>query len=119
MAVERARLKARGPLHGLQRIEAVHARAAHGPRRHVNALRHGQPAGPLRTHEPLVASKAHNIEPHGIHVNLRRTSRLRGIDDHQRAGRMGHGSHALPVTLEACVTTTARVPGVTSRSSSS
>ena len=94
VTVERARLKARGPLHGLQRIEAVHARAAHGPRRHVNALRHGQPAGPLRTHEPLVASKAHNIEPHGIHVNLRRTSRLRGIDDHQRTCRMGHGRYA-------------------------
>ena len=48
VTVERARLKARGPLKRLQRIEAVHARAAHGPRSHVNALRHGQAAGALR-----------------------------------------------------------------------
>ena len=94
MTVERARLKSRGPLKRLQRIEAVHARAAHGPRSHVNALRHGQAAGALGSHEPLVAGKTHHVEPHGIHVNLRRTGRLRGVDDHQRAGLMGDGSHA-------------------------
>ena len=94
VTVERARLKARGPLKRLQRIEAVHARAAHGPRSHVNALRHGQAAGALRSHEPFVAGKAHHVEPHGIHVNLRRTGRLRGVDDHQRTGHMGHGRHA-------------------------
>ena len=93
VTVERARLKARGPLERLQWVEAVHARAAHGPRSHVNALRHGQAAGALRSHEPLVAGKAHNIEPHGIHVNLRRTGRLRGVDDRQRAGRVRDGSH--------------------------
>ena len=94
VTVERARLKARGPPKRLQRIEAVHARAAHGPRSHVNALRHGQAAGTLRTHEPLVAGKAHDVEPHSIHVNLRRTGRLRGVNDHQRTGRMGHSRHA-------------------------
>ena len=72
----------------------MHARAAHGPRSHVNALHHGQAAGPLRTHKPLVTGKAHDVEPHGIHVNLRRAGRLRSIDDHQRAGRMRDGSHA-------------------------
>ena len=93
VTVERARLKARGPLERLQRIEAVHAGAAHGPRSHVNALRHGQTTGALWAHEPLMAGKAHNIEPHGIHVNLRRAGRLRGVDDHQRAGRMSHSRH--------------------------
>ena len=94
MAVERARLKACGPLKRLQWIKAVHARTAHGPRGHVNALRHGQAAGPLRTHEPLVAGKAHHVEPHGLHIDTRRAGRLRGIDDYQRTGRMGHGRHA-------------------------
>ena len=94
MTVERARLKARGPLKRLQRIEAVHARAAHGPRSHVNALRHGQAAGALRSHEPLMAGKAHNVEPHGLHIDMHRAGRLRGVDDHQRAGRMRDGSHA-------------------------
>ena len=97
VTVERARLKARGPLERLQWVEAAHARAAHGPRSHVNALRHGQAAGALGSHEPLVAGKAHDVEPHGIHVNLRRTGRLRGIDDHERAGHMGHGGHARDV----------------------
>ena len=48
-----------------------------------------------------MAGKAHNIEPHGIHVNLRRAGRLRGVDDHQRAGRMRDGSHARNVNRVA------------------
>ena len=32
---------------------------------------------------------------------MRRAGRLRGIDDHQRAGRMGHGGHARNVDLIA------------------
>ena len=94
VAVERARLQARGPLKRLQWIKAVHARTAHGPGGHVNALRHGQAAGALGSHEPLVAGKAHNVEPHGMHIDTRRAGRLRGIDDHQRTGRMGYGRHA-------------------------
>ena len=41
-----------------------------------------------------MAGKAHNIEPHGVHINMRRAGRLRGVNDHQRTGRMGHGRHA-------------------------
>ena len=93
VTVERARLKARGPLERLQWVEAVHARAAHGPRSHVNALRHGQTAGPLRAHEPLVAGKAHDVEPHGLHIDMRRAGRLRGIDNHKRTSRMSHSRH--------------------------
>ena len=93
VAVERARLKTRGPLKWLQRVKAVHARAAHGPRRHVNALRHGQPAGALRAHQPLVAGKAHDVEAHGLHVNLHGAGRLRCIDNHERIGRMSHSRH--------------------------
>ena len=44
-----------------------------------------------------MASKAHHVEPHGLHIDMRRAGRLRGIDDHKRAGRMGHGSHACNV----------------------
>ena len=70
MTVERARLKARGPLKRLQRIKAVHAGAAHGPRSHVNAIRHGQAAGALRSHEPFVAGKAHDVEAHSLHIDM-------------------------------------------------
>ena len=28
-----------------------------------------------------------------MHIDMRRAGRLRGIDDHRRAGRMGDGSH--------------------------
>ena len=54
-------------------------------------------ASPLRTHEPLVAGKAHDVEPHGAHIDMRRAGRLRGIDDRKRADRMGHGGHACNV----------------------
>ena len=97
VAVERARPQARGPLKRLQWIKAVHARAAHGPRGHVNALCHGQAAGALRSHEPLVAGKAHHVESLGLHIDMRRTGRLRGIDDHERTCRMCHGGHACNV----------------------
>ncbi len=29
-----------------------------------------------------------------MHIDTRRAGRLRGIDDYQRTGRMGHGRHA-------------------------
>ena len=93
MAVERARLQARGPLKWLQWVETVYTGAAHGPGCHVDALRHGKTAGPLRAHEPLVAGKAHNIEPHGLHIDMRRTGRLRSIDNHERTSRMSHSRH--------------------------
>ena len=44
-----------------------------------------------------MAGKAHDVEAHSLHIDMRRAGRLRGIDDHQRAGRMGHGSHACNV----------------------
>ena len=44
-----------------------------------------------------MAGKAHDIEPHGLHIDMRRAGRLRGIDDHERAGRMCHGGHACNV----------------------
>ena len=93
MAVERARLQARGPLKRLQLIKAVHTRAAHGPRSHIDALGYGQAAGALRAHEPLVAGKAHDVEPHGLHIDMRRAGRLRSIDNHERTSRMSHSRH--------------------------
>ena len=67
--------------------------AAHGPGRHVDALRHGQTAGALRAHQSLVAGKAHHVEPHGLHIDMLRAGRLRGIDNHKCAGRMSHSRH--------------------------
>ena len=44
-----------------------------------------------------MAGKAHDVEPHGLHIDMRRAGRLRGIDNYQRAGRMGHGGHTCNV----------------------
>ena len=41
-----------------------------------------------------MAGKAHDVEPHGLHVDLRRAGRLRGVYNHERAHRMSHGRHA-------------------------
>ena len=62
-----------------------------------DALRHGQTARALRAHQSLVAGKTHHVEPHGLNIDMCRAGRLRGIDDHERAGRMGHGGHACNV----------------------
>ena len=44
-----------------------------------------------------MAGKAHDVEPHGLHVDLRRAGRLRGVDDRQRTHRMSHRRHACNV----------------------
>lgn len=41
-----------------------------------------------------MAGKAHHVEPHGLHIDMRRTGRLRGIDDHKRTRGMCQGRHA-------------------------
>ena len=48
-----------------------------------------------------MAGKAHDVEPHGVHIDMRRAGRLRSIDDHQRTCRMGHGRHARDVNRVA------------------
>ena len=40
-----------------------------------------------------MAGKAHDVEPHGLHVDLRRAGRLRGVYNHERAHRMSHSRH--------------------------
>ena len=97
MAVERARLQARGPLKRLQLIKAVHTRAAHGPRSHIDTLGYSQAAGALRAHEPLVTGKAHHVESHGLHIDMRRAGRLRSIDNHERTSRMSHSRHTCDI----------------------
>ncbi len=73
MAVERTGLKARGPQSsGCSGSKLCTPVPPSGPRRHVNALCHGQTAGALGSHEPLVAGKAHDVEPHGLHIDMRR-----------------------------------------------
>ena len=73
---------------------------------------------------PLWPVKHTTSSPMASHIDMRRAGRLRGIDDHERTGCMGHGGHACNVDRVAghiggVRHHHGRVPGVTSRSSSS
>ena len=78
-------------------VEAVNARTAFHKRGDVDARSHAQPAGALRPVQAFVARKAHDV---GADARCRErpcAGRLRRVEDEQRAGLMGGGSHVFDV----------------------
>lgn len=75
-----------------------------------------QPAGPLRTQQRLVSGETENIHPQRLHVDGPCARSLGCVHDKRKTvlfakAETNARSVRLPVTLEACVTTTRRVLG--------
>ena len=100
-------------------IKAVHAAATNKERRNAQAGAHISSAGALRPQKCLVAGKAEGIYTQPLHINGLCSGSLGSIYDEQQTVPVAKSaararSVPLPVTLEAPVTTSARVVGCSS-----
>ena len=94
VAVEGTRLQVLRVLLRLLLLKGTHPRTSGEQRPKLHPGSHAQPAGTLRPHQPLMAGKGQQMDPHLLHGNGGAPRRLGSVQQENKAVLLGKGGHA-------------------------